>query len=285
MLLQYNAEVTQENPFGGSERAMVPEPPSELAGTTQLAGVSERFPVWGLADVFKVAVLAIVAIFFCTIAALFLASGLPIFRTADFRALATDPRVIVPGQTVGYLIVVGYIHRMITRHYQMEFREAIRWRWVGFAWPGYLALGAVLAVAIQGLSHYLPIPKQMPIDQMFRNYSGAWVMLIFGVAVAPLVEELFFRGLLFPALSARIGLVAGITITSFLFALIHASQLGKAWGPVLILFLVGLVLTLVRSRAKSVAASFVVHTGYNLTLFLLLYVSSDGFRHLDRLFQ
>lgn len=275
--------MTTQNPFGESERTIVPDPAAELSGATQFAGVVERFPVWSIGDVAKIAFIALIAILFCTIAALLIASGLPIFRAATPTAIATDPRVIVPGQIAGYLIVVGYIYRLITHHYQMNFSEAIRWNWPSFAWPGYLLLGAVLAVAIQGLSHLLPIPKQMPIDQMFRSYGGAWVMMVYGVAVAPLIEELFFRGLLFPALAARLGLVSGILGTSFFFALIHASQLGKAWGPVLILFIVGLVLTLVRSRAKSVGASFVVHTGYNLTLFLLLYVSSDGFRNLDKL--
>jgi membrane protease YdiL (CAAX protease family) len=45
---------------------------------------------------------------------------------------------------------------------------------------------------------------------------------------------------------------------------------------------VGVVLTVVRAATKSVAASFVVHAGYNATLMLLAAVATDGFRHMDK---
>jgi len=273
--------VTPENPFAGSEIPVSPEPAPP--GNTEYTGVGERFPVWTLGDVFKVALIAFLAIIVCTIAGWMVATLLPAFRNVSPTQIGTDPRVIVPSQIAGYLVLVGYIYRLITTHYHMNFAEAIRWNWPEFRWPGYLFGGCALAIAIQGLSRFVPIPKQMPIDQMFRSYAAAWVMLFFGVAVAPLVEELFFRGLLFPALTRKLGLVTGILLTSFLFAVLHASQLGKAWGPVLILFVVGLTLTIVRAWSKSVAASCVVHVGYNLTLFVLLYFSSNGFRNLDKL--
>jgi membrane protease YdiL (CAAX protease family) len=65
--------------------------------------------------------------------------------------------------------------------------------------------------------------------------------------------------------------------------LIHAPQLGRAWGPVLVVFLVGVALTLTRAKTKSVASSMLVHIAYNGTLSVLLFVGSSGFRHLERL--
>ncbi|HWR34868.1 MAG TPA: type II CAAX endopeptidase family protein [Clostridia bacterium] len=273
---------TPENPFGGSEVPVTSDSRTELPANMEYAGIQERFPVWSLGDVVKLALLAVLAVFFCTLLALSIAAVLPPFRHLTPAQLATDPRVIVPGQGAAYLIVIAYIRRLLTRHYDMEFSEAIHWRWPNLVWPAYLAGGVVLALSIQGLSHLLPIPKQMPIDQFFTTATGAWVMAVFGVAIAPLVEELFFRGLLFPALARRLGLVLGIIVTGALFGFIHASQLGKAWAPVLVLFLVGVALTMVRSMARSVAAAFLVHAGYNLTLFTMMYFASDGFHHLER---
>jgi hypothetical protein len=54
---------------------------------------------------------------------------------------------------------------------------------------------------------------------------------------------------------------------------------------VLIIFLVGVALTTVRAITKSVAASFLLHVGYNGTLSLLMFVVTGGFHHLDRLNQ
>jgi membrane protease YdiL (CAAX protease family) len=59
--------------------------------------------------------------------------------------------------------------------------------------------------------------------------------------------------------------------------------LGHAWAPVLVVFLVGLVLTITRALTRSVAAGFLMHMAYNGTISMLLFIGSDGFRHLERL--
>jgi hypothetical protein len=51
---------------------------------------------------------------------------------------------------------------------------------------------------------------------------------------------------------------------------------------VLLITLVGVVLGTVRAVTKSVAASFLVHVGYNGTLMALAAVATDGFRHMEK---
>jgi uncharacterized protein len=98
------------------------------------------------------------------------------------------------------------------------------------------------------------------------------------------MEELFFRGFLYPVLARRLGRVAGILLTSVAFGFLHGAQLKYSWA-VLIIFLVGIALTTVRALTKSVAASFLIHVGYNGTLSVLLFIATSGFRHLERLNQ
>jgi membrane protease YdiL (CAAX protease family) len=74
-------------------------------------------------------------------------------------------------------------------------------------------------------------------------------------------------------------------ITAGSFAAIHAGQLAYTVQLIAVLFLVGLVITVARAITGSLAASFLVHVGYNTALFLLLYVGTDRFRHLERLTQ
>ena len=52
---------------------------------------------------------------------------------------------------------------------------------------------------------------------------------------------------------------------------------------VLLIFIVGVVLTVVRAVTNSVAASFLVHVGYNGTLMLLAATATGGFRHMEKL--
>jgi membrane protease YdiL (CAAX protease family) len=96
------------------------------------------------------------------------------------------------------------------------------------------------------------------------------------------MEELFFRGLLYPVLARRYGMGASILLTGAAFGLLHGAQLRFSWA-VLIIFLVGIALTAVRAKTKSVAASFLMHVGYNATLSMLFFVATGGFRHLDQL--
>ena len=113
----------------------------------------------------------------------------------------------------------------------------------------------------------------------------AWALSLFSITFAPLLEELFFRGFLYPVLVRRFGVAIAVLTTSAAFSLIHAPQLGRAWGPVLVIFIVGLALTVTRAITKSVAASLLMHMAYNSTLSVLLFIGTDGFRHLERLNQ
>jgi len=135
-----------------------------------------------------------------------------------------------------------------------------------------------------GLGQFLPIPKHLPIDRFFQTAREAGMMSVIAVTLAPLMEELFFRGFLYPVLARRLGKVAAILLTSAMFGLLHGAQLGYSWA-VLIIFLVGIALTTVRAVTKSVASSFLVHVGYNATLSALLFAATSGFRHLERLNQ
>jgi membrane protease YdiL (CAAX protease family) len=65
--------------------------------------------------------------------------------------------------------------------------------------------------------------------------------------------------------------------------MVHGEQLGQSWSPLFVLFLVGMVLTVTRAATKSVASSFLIHISYNSTLFGLLYLATDHFRHMERL--
>ena len=132
------------------------------------------------------------------------------------------------------------------------------------------------------LGRFLPMPKHTPFDQFLARPSDAYLTAAFAVSLGPLMEELFFRGFLYPVLARRLGVAWGILLTALPFGLIHLFQYGYAWGAVLIIFLVGVVLTAVRAATKSVASSFLAHVGYNGTLMLLAAWATDGFRHMEK---
>jgi membrane protease YdiL (CAAX protease family) len=257
-------------------------PPATQPAIAGAEPAEPRDPAWNGWDVLRLAVLIIVALFASMLMALAVAKRW-VYPNLDFSDVARMPLVAVVGQAFGYLIVLGYMYVLVTRErHRPDFLAAIHWNFP-FKPAAFLLGGVVLSVALQGLAHVLPIPKNLPIDKFFRTPAEAWVLTVFGVTLAPLMEELFFRAFLYPVLARRLGISAAAILTAFGFALLHGAQLMFAWGPVLVIFLVGLVLTIVREKRNSVAASLLIHIAYNGTISALMFVATDGFRHLEKL--
>lgn len=186
---------------------------------------------------------------------------------------------------------------------ETSFGEGIHWNSaVVRRWAFLLAgIGIATGLLITLAGNFVPMPKAPPIlEDLTRSRSGAWFLMAFGVTLAPLTEELAFRGLLLPGLInvfrwleqrraitesvvRTVGIPLSILLTSIPFALMHAQQVSDSWGPVLLIGCVSIILCIVRLRTRSLASSVVVHAFYNLTLFTGLLIQTDGFRHLEKL--
>lgn len=241
-------------------------------------------PAWNVFDVLRLVVLAVVALIVSFFAVL-LVAHFAIYPRFSLGHVARIPQVVIAGQILSYVLVLAYMYILVTRErHRPDFLAAIHWNWPSSP-ATYVVTGVVLSFALQVLASRLPVPKNLPIDTFFRTPAEAWALTIFGITLAPLMEELFFRGFLYPVLARGLGMTPAIFITAFAFALLHGSQLMYSWGPVLVIFLVGVVLTMVRAHRNSVAAGLLVHISYNATISALMFIATDGFRHLEKLNQ
>lgn len=93
------------------------------------------------------------------------------------------------------------------------------------------------------------------------------------VLLAPLSEELFFRGILQPGLQSRTGRYPGLLLTALLFTMAHLPKVLytslATFGNFPLFFSIGLVFGVIREESKSVWYCFLCHVLYNLaTAFL-----------------
>ena len=137
--------------------------------------------------------------------------------------------------------------------------------------------GSGLAIFVAYASTWIHTTKNLPIEEFFRNRNSAMLLMAMAVLVAPFVEETVFRGYLYPLLAKTFGVLPGILLTGGLFGLMHAPQLGRTWGLVSLLILVGVIFTFARARTGTVLASYLLHLGYNSMIALSSIIATRGF--------
>jgi membrane protease YdiL (CAAX protease family) len=230
-----------------------------------------------------------------------------------WQTALADQRLQTLSEMAAYVLTLAAASFLFPLLWRRSFLDGIAWnptRKLVLLIPA----GIVLGYAIQAADSLLPVPADAPIEEMFKTPGIIWLLTFFGVLLAPLFEEILFRGFLLPAVAIFFDYVSlprspdpaeslatldrwrtseafsgqalafSSIVVSILFAGVHAPQLGFSWPSVGLLLVVSLVLCFVRIRLKSVAASTILHASYNFSVFLTLFYQTGGYRHLDRAF-
>jgi uncharacterized protein len=213
---------------------------------------------------------------------------------------------MMAGTYLTTLLAAWFYYPVVWRR---SFVDGVQWNWaIARRQFGQLvALGFVLGLMMQIVTYFITPPKTMPIDEFFSSAATAWLITIFGTVMAPVFEEICFRGFLVPAFAIAYdwlslprteesrmrwqttttltpaSLVFSAVVSSLCFAMLHTQQVAHLPVALTALFSLSLVLTFVRVKMKSVAASVIVHGAYNGFVFITVLFATGGYRHLDRM--
>ena len=100
-----------------------------------------------------------------------------------------------------------------------------------------------------------------------NNYLSFVLLFLTTTLLAPLFEEIIFRGILLPTLSRDFGVISGIIVSAFIFALAHLSL-----GEMPPLFVLGIGLAITRIASGSLFSSVIMHSLWNGLTFLNLFL-------------
>lgn len=131
-------------------------------------------------------------------------------------------------------------------------------------WPaaGLALLGAVLILGFEvGLIELLGIDSGDD-ELASSNIVGAIALGLAVIVVAPVTEELFFRGFFYRALRTRMRVVWAVLIDSVVFASIHVQYLGTPLVLLVIVFF-AVVACLVYEKTGSIFACIAIHATFN----------------------
>jgi membrane protease YdiL (CAAX protease family) len=224
-------------------------------------------PFWGFAEILLVAAVFLPAV---------IAGGLATQSMGSYFHF--NPELGFPllvAQFIGYGIVFVVLKVLFSRHGK-PLGESLGWIRQPFRPLHLMALGFTLAVAMVLLGGVLQTPDiQTPFEKLLDDPLSRVMIAIFGVSIAPVVEELLFRGFLQPVLVNSVGVLPGILITSALFGGMHLIQNANIWQSGLLITVVGFVLGVVRHVSGSTKASAIVHISYNSIPFLALLAAGN----------
>jgi membrane protease YdiL (CAAX protease family) len=264
-------------------------------------GIARRIPHLGHAALFfALATLCIV------VGAVFILAAMHI--RSQTAALA-HPGALIASQAIAYIATIAISFVVFPMLWHRTFLDGVHWNFLIARrnWGKIAIVGVLVSFVSQIAMHFVAAPQNAPIDDLILNKHLIWYMVFFAVVLGPFMEELAFRGFLLPAIATAYdwialertpaaldrwqrstahsapALIVAAMLSSLPFALMHAAQIGYAWGVVAILYGVSLALSYVRIRTQSLACSTLMHGCYNFILFFLIFISSDGFRHLEKI--
>jgi uncharacterized protein len=115
--------------------------------------------------------------------------------------MVMQPKRQIAAMAIAYLATLGFCLLAFPLFWQRGFLVGIHWNGAQALRLAkrLIPLGLVLGLTVQAISSLIPMPKSIPMDDYFRSRSDVWLVTVFGITLAPMFEELCFRGFLLPA--------------------------------------------------------------------------------------
>ncbi|MDA0701823.1 MAG: type II CAAX endopeptidase family protein [Proteobacteria bacterium] len=143
---------------------------------------------------------------------------------------------------------------------------------VALALLAWIVAMPLIGFAEEAFSAWLDLGDRNPQFDSIGDLLGSPIML--GVAIlaigviVPIAEEAFFRGLLFGWLRGRLGLAAGVLLSSLLFSVVHVFDV-----VLLPVFLLGILFAVIYTLSKSLWPAIIAHGTHNTLQLAWLYAA------------
>ena len=192
----------------------------------------------------------------------------------------TDTIFLLVQQCVFYILILAFLFLLA----QLQHQQPL-WKSLGWKKPrtkevvGYLAGGCGLALAASFGLWLLPDTQSFPLEKLFNSRAASIAVGGFAVLIAPVVEEVVFRGLVFAVLERTVGLKVAVLTTAILFAGLHVPEYWHAWNHLLMILLVGVAFSLARGVSGSLTPSIILHVGYNSLIMIGVFISTKHFQN------
>lgn len=135
-------------------------------------------------------------------------------------------------------------------------------------WGFMVFVGISFIVSLLILYTNIQIPGYQVQERILPLFGGDLFSLIISgtliIAIAPIFEELFFRGFLLRSLSDKMGIFYGSILAALIFSLLHLQP-----GSLIPLFILGLIINSLVIKSKSIVPAIAFHVFNNAVAFTI----------------
>jgi uncharacterized protein len=250
-------------PYGGpSPAAPVGDPAWPGGGVRDGASASTAFPVpFSGLEGFLLVLWTLLAQFVVILPAMLLGFLDPTEAGGPVLLL-----LVITAQAVGLAGVLGYL--AARRRLSWRLLGARRPTWahaglgVAFGVGGFIGVNLLIAGLLQVFGPVDP-PEQQLLSDVTAGGVTTLLAVIAAVVMAPLVEEVVFRGVLFQGMKRRVGLWPAAVVSSLLFAVVHVEVQQPIYSSGFVLL--GILFAWTLHRFGSLVVPLVAHATFNAT--------------------
>lgn len=203
------------------------------------------------------------------------ARALAVFVAEWFAYIACSLGAILLGFEMGGAILIGSVGALITTisavRYcfgadALERIGLVEASWRAYAAAVIVALGLYLTWSAAWV-WLIPAdwggPSHVIFDLALESRQGLLISALIAVVLAPLLEELLFRGAMLHGLLQRFGVPASVVVMAVAFAALHIEPGNPYWPGVVFTGVIAVALAALRLRTGSLLPPMLAHATYN----------------------
>ncbi len=187
-----------------------------------------------------------------------------------------NPFVTTSLGTIGWVVVllIGLAKAKVPTS---EMFPLTKFNWTPFILTIIVIMGArALFSGLSGLFLILTPEISQTTQTWFENImklyeTGFWFVFVFMVIIAPIIEELVFRGLILRGFIKRYKPVNAILYSAILFGIVHGNPILMLWG-----FILGLLLGWLFYLTRSLVPCILTHAVSNFSAIATYYILVHG---------
>lgn len=216
------------------------------------------YPPWGMKNICAIILIGIIVNFIISFILSFFYQLAVLYH--DVSISESDISFIT--SELYSLIFIILIYLSITKYYHRNFFESLRLtipKNFNLYCTPLIALGLYLIIKL------FPTPSTLPnIKGLVTTDFSSNLLIFSAIFIAPICEEIFWRGYVFPVVAKKLNIAMSILVVSLLFTLGHSWMY---WGASYLLiktFIGAIVFTTFRALTGSTLTSILIHFFNNL---------------------